>query len=214
MFLARYFVGCIVGFVMSHLQDLGKVASGLAMVVKESIKRAPQWNNVSNSAFDVLKAVTGTVTDLTGLTQGRVKELQNLGCRRRKKEESSGIGSRARDGTESHVSTSAAGGSRESSYLLNTLDSLGPPRSRGVSDRTEEVLSKVKEDILPTVPETPLSKPLERFASVDANYLDKASPSAAVPVRVLDQKEEEAKVDSEAIKAEQVLQASRIDGAL
>lgn len=166
---------------MSHLQDLGKVASGLAMVVKESMKRAP---NVGNTALDVLKAVTGTVTDLTGLTQGRVKDVRDSDLGHRRKE----------------TPTSAA--ARES-YLLNTLDSLGPPRRPVSKNRTDEVLARVKEDILPSVAESPMSKPLENFTPVGAS-----SP----PVR----KEEEtaaAKLDSEAIKAEQVVQASRIGGA-
>jgi hypothetical protein len=43
---------------MSHLQDLRKVASGLAMVVKESMKMAPRFppENVGGSAFEILKA--------------------------------------------------------------------------------------------------------------------------------------------------------------
>lgn len=166
---------------MSHLQDLGKVASGLAMVVKESIKRAP---NVSITPLDVLKAVTGTVTDFTGLTQGRVKDLG--GHRKDQKPE---------------IQTSAAPASSRESYLFKPLDSLGPPRRPVVpASRTDEVLSKVKEDILPSVAESPISKPLENFTTVDSN-------------RAHDRKEEAAKLDSEAIKAEQVLQASRPDGA-
>ena len=188
---------------MSHLQDLGKVASGLAMVVKESMKMAPRLRpeNVGGTAFDMIKAVTGTVTDLTGLTQGRVKELQSRELGHRRERDDRGV-ARARDRAESHVSTSAAG----ESYLLNTLDSLGPPRSRA-SDRTDEVLPKVKEEILPSVPETPLSKPLQRFTSTDSDFLDKASPSR------MSDRIEESKLDSQAIKAEQVLQASQKGGA-
>lgn len=194
---------------MSHLHDLGKVASGLAMVVKESLKRAPRLRPDS-VAMDALKAVTGTVTDLTGLTQGRVKDVvvpsRDLGFRP----------SQGEDGTErasGHVSTSGRG----SSYLLDTLDSLGPShRSRHASNRTDEVLSKVKKDVLPAVADTPLSKPLENFTSADSNCLDKTqqSPAKNVSVRVPDRKEEnQVKLDGEAVKAEQVLQASRIGGA-
>jgi hypothetical protein len=194
---------------MSHLQDLRKVASGLAMVVKESMKMAPRFppENVGGSAFEILKAVTGTVTDLTGLTQGRVKELQNRELGRPREGEDGGVG-RAGGRAGSNVSTSAAASGRES-YLLNSLDSLGPPRSRvtSASDRTDEVVSRVKEEILPSVAETPMSKPLQKFAPVDSDCSDKPSPS-----RVLDRKDE-SKLDSEAIKAEQVLQASQKGGA-
>lgn len=184
---------------MSHLRDFGKVASGLAMVVKESVTMAPRLRleNVGGAAFDILRAVTGTVTDLTGLTLGRVKELQRsdeLGHRRERE---------TRAG--SSESTSSAAGSGRDSYLLNTLDSLGPPRSRlaSASDRTDEVLERVKEEILPVVAETPMSKPLEKFTSVDSDPFDNASPS----------RKEESKLDSQAIKAEQVLQASQKSGA-
>ncbi|KAG0575782.1 hypothetical protein M758_5G032600 [Ceratodon purpureus] len=179
---------------MSHLQDFGKVASGLAMVVKESMRRAPRLRpeNVSGTALELLKAVTGTVTDLTGLTQGFVRELQNreLGHR--------GAGEETRAG-RSHVGGSAAASGREESYLVKPLDNLGPPRGSresSASDRAEEVLTKVKEEILPGVGKSSMSKPLQEFTPVDSDCFEKAPPSS----RVLDPK-----LDRQAIGAEQVL---------
>lgn len=57
--------------------------------------------------------------------------------------------------------------------MFNIFDSLGFLCSCGVLDRIEEVLFKVKEDILLIVFEIFLFKFLERFVLVDVNYLDK-----------------------------------------
>uniref|UniRef100_A0A7I4DYN5 ABC1 atypical kinase-like domain-containing protein n=1 Tax=Physcomitrium patens TaxID=3218 RepID=A0A7I4DYN5_PHYPA len=196
---------------MSHLQELSKVASGLAMVVKESIKSAPTLRpgNVGGTAFDILKAVTGTVTDLTGLTQGRVKEVKNRESFHLHEKQDREIAG-ARDVSSTNVPTSVAAGGRDS-YLLNTLDSLGPPRNRvpSASSRTEESLSLVNEQILPSVPETPLSKPLHNFTPVNSNGSHKspALGGAGIPMQVADRKQESS-VDIQATKVEQVLQAS------
>ena len=64
---------------VSHLQDFKKVVLGLVMVVKKSMKMAPRFppETVDNSIFEIFKAVMGTVTNLKGLMQGLLKELQN-----------------------------------------------------------------------------------------------------------------------------------------
>jgi hypothetical protein len=110
---------------VSHLQDLRKAASGLAMVVKESMKMAPRFppQIVDGSTFKIFKAVMRTVTDLRGLMQGLVKELQNCELGHLHEGEDGGVG-RAGSRAGSNVSTASIASGRES-HLFNPVDSLG-----------------------------------------------------------------------------------------
>ena len=194
---------------MSHLQDFSKVASGLAMVVKESLKMTPRLKtgDVGGTTMDILKAVTGTVTDFTGLTKGRLVQQQDL------QSHHEGISSHHQYYQQRHDTTSGTidKSSRsddlvEKSYLHKSLDSLGPrmrsssSTSGGTTSTTsstgEEVLSKVQEKLHRTLPRTPMSKPLEKFVPVSTSAVPDSKPSS------------DDRLGEAAIKAEQVLQSS------
>ncbi|CAK9199094.1 unnamed protein product [Sphagnum jensenii] len=120
---------------MSHLQDLAKVAHGLALVVRESIRMgSTMGTRESTAAAQMLKSLAGTVTDLTGLTKGTIhnyyrdeEEAQLQQHQRQQKsiqeEEAGGpIG-----GSVHWTETSSASSSK--SYLHRQLDSLSVMRS-------------------------------------------------------------------------------------
>ncbi|CAK9199013.1 unnamed protein product [Sphagnum troendelagicum] len=120
---------------MSHLQDLAKVANGLALVVRESIRMgSTMGTRESTAAAQMLKSLAGTVTDLTGLTKGTIhnyyrdeEEAQLQQHQRQQKsiqeEEAGGpIG-----GSVHWTETSSA--SSRKSYLHRQLDSLSVMRS-------------------------------------------------------------------------------------
>lgn len=191
---------------MSHLQDFSKVASGLAMVVKESLKTTPRLRtgDVGGTAMDILKAVTGTVTDFTGLTQGRVVQQQGL------QSHHEGISSHHQQGHDTTCGTIDKSPRSDDlvgkSYLHKSLDSLGP-RMRSSSSSTsggstsstgEEVLSKVEEKLHRPLPTTPMSKPLEKFVPVSTSSVPNSKPSS-----------DDDTLEEAAIKAEeQALQSS------
>lgn len=192
---------------MSHLQDFSKVASGLAMVVKESLKTTPRLKtgDVGATAMEILKAVTGTVTDFTGLTQGRLVRQQDLQSHHEEVSTHHQYYQQRHDTKSGTIDNSSRSDDLvEKSYLHKSLDSLGP-RMRSsasalggttstTSSTGEEVLSKVQEKLHRTLPTTPMSKPLEKFVSTSS--VPDSKPSG-------DDRLEEA-----AIKAEQVLQSS------
>ena len=200
-----------VSAVMSHLQDFSKVASGLVMVVKESLKTTPRLKagDVGGTAMDILKAVTGTVTDFTGLTQGRLVRQQDLQSHHEEVSTEHQFYQQRHDTTSGTIDKSSrSDGSVEQSYLHKSLDRLGPrmrssssSASGGTTSTTssstgEEVLSKVQEKLHRNLPRTPISKPLEKFVPVSTSSVPDSKPSS-------DDRLEEA-----AIKAEQVLRSS------
>jgi hypothetical protein len=195
---------------MSHLQDFSKVASGLVMVVKESLKTTPRLKtgDVGGTAMDILKAVTGTVTDFTGLTQGRLVRQQDLQSHHEEVSTQHQHYQQRHDTTSGTIDKSSrSDGSVEKSYLHKSLDSLGPrmrsssSASGGITSSTtsstgEEVLSKVQEKLHGTLPKTPISKPLEKFVPVSTSSVPDSKPSS------------DDRLEETAIKAEQVLQSS------
>jgi hypothetical protein len=166
---------------MSHLQDLAKVAHGLALVVRESIRMgSTMGTRESTAAAQMLKSLAGTVTDLTGLTKGTIhnyyrdeEEPQLQQHQRQHKsiqeEEAGGpIG-----GFVHCTETSSASSSK--SYLHRQLDSLSVMRSNNqeeplvaaadeaVGNNTTETASTSD---AATVGKTPLSKPVGTFTPV------------------------------------------------
>ena len=209
---------------MSHLQDIAKVASGLVMVVKESIKMAPKGRagDIGGSAVEVLKVVAGTVTDLTGLTQGSVQDYQSHETLQQyqsheavyQQERELGRGGKPMQNFTNEESTSAPD-ARNVSYLhkpLHSLTSFGYRSPPSAQNRTQEVLSKVQEAVEQTVQESPIPKSLDHFSPVTPEALknvgERISSSRMdnLPSTSGNFKGESSKSE-QAMKAEQVLQA-------
>lgn len=198
---------------MSHLQDLAKVAHGLALVVRESIRMgSTMGTRESTAAAQMLKSLAGTVTDLTGLTKGTIhnyyrdeEEAQLQQHQRQQKsiqeEEAGGpIG-----GSVHWTETSSASSSK--SYLHRQLDSLSVMRSNNqeeplVAADDEAVGNNTTETVstsdAATVGKTPLSKPVGSFTPVSPqgsrNDMDvpisMTSQTSPLPSRNLDPRQE------------------------
>ncbi|CAK9861939.1 unnamed protein product [Sphagnum jensenii] len=120
---------------MSHLQDLAKVAHGLALVVRESIRMgSTMGTRESTAAAQMLKSLAGTVTDLTGLTKGTIhnyyrdeEEAQLQQHQRQQKSIQEEVAGGPIGGPVHWTETSSASSSK--SYLHRQLDSLSVMRS-------------------------------------------------------------------------------------
>lgn len=191
---------------MSHLQDLAKVAHGLALVVRESIRMgSTMGTRESTAAAQMLKSLAGTVTDLTGLTKGTIhnyyrdgEEAQLQQHQRQQKsiqeEEAGGpIG-----GFVHCTETSSASSSK--SYLHRQLDSLSVMRNQeeplvaaddeAVGNITTETVSTSD---AATVGKTPLSKPVGSFTPVRNDMdvpISMTSQTSPLPSRNLDPRQE------------------------
>ncbi|CAM6037730.1 unnamed protein product [Sphagnum compactum] len=120
---------------MSHLQDLAKVAHGLALVVRESIRMgSTMGTRESTAAAQMLKSLAGTVTDLTGLTKGTIhnyyrdeEEAQLQQHQRQQKSRQEEEAGGPIGGLAHFTETSSASSSK--SYLHRQLDNLSVMRS-------------------------------------------------------------------------------------